>query len=78
MTTNYNENISFRSASLLNIQANSITGQVARFGGWSFLGGFNPGVTSSGTNRAFDPNNATLPEIRNVLATFMMDFLKPR
>jgi hypothetical protein len=76
--TDFRESIGFKSLSIIDVQTASVTGEVARYGGWSFTSGFNPGVSGSAGNRSFNPNTANTSEVRNALATLLMDLYKPK
>lgn len=77
MADRINNRIEFKTESIINFQGKSITGEVARYGAWSLIAGFNPGVTAAGSNYRIDPNACTLPELRNFVMTEYMNRTKP-
>lgn len=69
--TNFNESLQFKNLSISNFQNVSITGEVARYNGYSFTGGLVP-------LRDFNPNTADAGTVRQVLATLIGDLMKPK
>lgn len=71
MATEHKDVHHFPALSLTNIQSTSVTGEVARYGGFSFTGGFIQKWELNG-------NTANEAEVRQVLCTLIATLFKDR